>query len=48
MFKKNTSKDNKNAQEAVKVPNYGDLKIDEAKGKKHKANPFYRSTRVDP
>lgn len=33
MFRKDTSKETKQTQEIIKVPNYGDLKIDEAKGK---------------
>jgi|LakMenEpi03Aug12_release.lakeMendotaPanAssembly.Ray.scaffolds.fasta_scaffold5639093_1 hypothetical protein len=32
MFKKDTSKETSKTQEKVRVPNYGDIKIDEAKG----------------
>ena len=35
MFKNDQSKQNGAAAEQAKVPNYGDIKIDEAKGKSH-------------
>lgn len=49
MFKKDTTKESKQAMEAVKVPNYGDNKIDEAKGNLSIPNPLsFRLIGADP